>query len=349
MNKPIIIIDAFLCTETRINFFKDVLDSIKKLDIPILLISNTVIPLEIQQKVDYCIYDKTNNLFKYEYDSYDMAYLFFENDDFKYENYSLCKQKHGLSVLCNLTKSTLFAKLLGFDKFIHIEWDLVIHENDIEKIKILIDNFIRQNLKASFMYNFRNDSDLMEFPFHFWMCDLDFWIENFPLIYNEDDYLKFIISKNKNKKFQLAERFLYLAFEDKKDEIKLTPELIFLQKYFTNSDPNKIISNVNFEPPNGNGVFRGLSKVFHKGKLTGELVLVTWNSMNLEKDLTKYDISFKDNKQSEIHESNHGCWNLSRVNNFDYSCYPITLRTNHGFEKTYYNEHEITSFLIKYK
>jgi hypothetical protein len=345
MNKPIIIIDAFLNTDARKNFFKNALTSVKKLNIPILLISNTPIPLYVQTEVNFCIFDQTNNLFTYEYDSYDTSYLFFENDQFKYENYSLCKQKHGLSVLCNLTKSTVFAKQLGFNKFIHIEWDLAINDNDLQKISKLIDAFIDK--KAVFMYNFRDDRKLMEIPFHFWMCDLDFWLENYPLVYNEEDYLKFIVSKNNNKKFEIAERFLYLSFEEKMSHIHLIPEKTFLETFLPNSNANKIISHANFELPNTSGVFKGLSKVFYKGKLTGELVLFTWNSMNSDKDISQYEVEFADNHQSVTHETDHGCWNLSQVNNFNYSCFPITLKTNYGFSKIYNNEHEINSFFIK--
>jgi hypothetical protein len=179
------------------------------------------------------------------------------------------------------------------------------------------------------------------------MCDLDFWLENYPLVYNEEDYLKFIVSKNNNKKFEIAERFLYLSFEEKMSHIHLIPEKTFLETFLPNSNANKIISHANFELPNTSGVFKGLSKVFYKGKLTGELVLFTWNSMNSDKDISQYEVEFADNHQSVTHETDHGCWNLSQVNNFNYSCFPITLKTNYGFSKIYNNEHEINSFFIK--
>ena len=58
MNKAIIILDAFLYSQERIELFEKALKKIKQLDLPILLISNTVVSTNIQNEVEYFIYDK---------------------------------------------------------------------------------------------------------------------------------------------------------------------------------------------------------------------------------------------------------------------------------------------------
>lgn len=349
MSKPIIIIDAFLNSNDRINHFADVLINVKKLNLPILLISNSTIPIEIQNKVDYFIYDKQNALFEHEYDDYDMTFYWFENENFKYENYVESKQKHGLSVLCNLTKSCEFIKKLGYDKFIRFEWDFFIHDDDLITIKNLIHSFIINNENGFFITKTRDSSKGVqsEFAFHFWMTDLNFWFQNVPSILNEDDYEKFIFSKNKNKKFEIVERFLFLAFENVINKISTIEDDFFVTKLLPKSSTNKITSYANFSAPHSEGVFRGLSKVFSNNNLTEELVLFTRNINKSKKDLTEYHINFKDSNLNFTHITESLCWNMSPIANFNFSKFPITLKTNHGYEKTYHNVHDIKSFLIK--
>lgn len=346
MNKPIIIIDAFLGDQNRINFFHLVLNEIKKLKIPILLISNKAVPLDLQNKVDYFILDHQNILFLDDYDNIKNSFYWLENEKFKYENYVEARQKHGLSVLCNLTKSCDFVKNLGFNKFIHFEWDFLINNQDYKNIEFLINDFLNKNKKAVFLYNPQTTEKLQQFPFHIWMADLDFWYKNYPKIHNEKDYQNFIFTKNNNRNFEIAERVLYLAFENNINDIELIEESFFIKKIAPNSQTNFITSDANFDPPNSFGVFRGLSKVFKNGVLTGELVLFTWNRMNTEVDVTKYNIQFGNSIQNFEHKTNNQCWNSSYINGFDFSKFPITLKTNHGFEKVYKNVHDIKSFLI---
>ena len=135
MNKAIIIVDAFLYSKERIELFEKVLKKINQIDLPILLISNSTISESIQKQVDYFIYDKSNILFEYEYESYPFCNNFLATEHFIWEQHIDTKQKHGLSVLCNLTKAYDFATKQGFNKLIRLEWDFLIHEDDLNKIK----------------------------------------------------------------------------------------------------------------------------------------------------------------------------------------------------------------------
>jgi len=346
MNRAIIIIDAFLESQSRLELFKPVLENAKKIGLPILLISNSPVPNNIQREVDYFIYDKRNILFEDHYDSYPFCNFWFSDSNFTYEHHVFSKQKHGLSVLCNLTKCCNFAIDQGYNKFIRLEWDFLIHDKDFDTINNLIHDFIKSDKKGYFIFNPSNGEGLKDLPYHFWMVDLNFWNNKFPKIYNEQDYQNFIFNKNKNKKFEIAERVSYLAFENSLHELELINETEFLTKIAGNSSVNFVTSDVNFLPPSSSGVCRGLSKVYRNGSPTGELVLISWNRISKETDCVEYSIIFNNNVQNFKHETPYMCWNLSGVKEFDFNKFPITLKINNGFEKTYNSESEINSLFI---
>jgi hypothetical protein len=346
MNRGLIIIDAFLESESRLELFKPVLEKVKKLDLPILLISNSSVPKEIQNEVDYFIYDKRNILFEDSYDSYPFCNFWFKDQNFTYEHHVFSKQKHGLSVLCNLTKCCNFAIDQGYNKFIRVEWDFLINNKDFDNIYNLIHNFIKSDKKGYFIFNPSNGEGLKDLPYHFWMVDLDFWNKKFPKIYNEKDYQKFILQKNGHKKFEIAERVSYLAFEDSLNELELINETEFLTKIVGNSAVNFVTSDVNFLPPSSSGVCRGFAKVFRNGSATGELVLISWNRISKPTDYVDYSVIFNNSVQNFKHETPYMCWNLSGIKDFDFSKFPITLKMNNGFEKIYQSASEINSLFI---
>jgi len=346
MNKAIIIVDAFLDSQVKIEVFEKVLKKIKQIDLPILLISNSSISIDIQNQVDYFIYDKKNILFEYEYEIYPSSNYWIENENFKWQNYYFSKQKHGLSVLCNLTKSCDFVVKQGFNKFIRIEWDFLIHDDDFTTIKDLIYDFINNNKKAFFIVNNSNIHGEPELPYHFWMVDLNFWNEKFPKIYNETDYQNFIFNKNKNKKFEIAERFSYLTFKDSFSEMEFIDESDFLKKIVPNSSVNIIDSDINFSPPNGFGVKRALTKILKNEQVTGELIIITWNTMNKNIDINDYYITFDNKTQHIHHEVGYRNWIYSIVDGFDFSKFPLTLKVNNIFEKVYKTDLEIHSTII---
>lgn len=346
MNQAIIIIDAFLASPTRLELFKPVLEQIKKLELPILLISNSAVPIEIQKSVDYFIYDKQDLLFKDEYESYPFCNFWFKDQSFIYEHHVFTPQKNGLSVMCNLTKTCKFAIDQGFKKFIRFEWDFLLNDKDIPKIKSLIDDFIINNKKGYFIINHSNGEKLKDFPYHFWMVDLQFWNSKFPKIYNEKDYQNYIFNKTGNKKFVIAERVLYLSFENNHHEIELIEESKFLNEVVGNSSVNFVTSDVNFLPPSSSGVCRGFAKVYKDGSTTGQLVLISWNRLSKDTDYIEYSIMFQGSIQNYRHETPYMCWNLSGIKEFDFSKFPITLKMNNGFEKIYNSEKEINSLFI---
>ena len=346
MNKAIIILDVFLYSQERVEMFKNVLKKIKQLDLPILLISNAVVSTNIQNEVEYFIYDKKNILFEYEYESYPFCNSWVENESFRWEQHFNSKQKHGLSVLCNLTKSCNFAIEQGFNKFIRFEWDFLIHENDLNVIKNLIHDFINSDQKAFFILNPSNQQGEKELPYYFWMVDFDFWNKKFPKIYNEIDYQNFIFNKNKNKKFQIVERFSYFVFEDSFHEMSLMNQIDFYKKISPNSAIDTIATDTTFSLPNTVGINRGLTKIFKNGQFTGQILMMTRNRMNKNIDINDYYIAFNNQIQHIHHEVACQNWMYSIVEDFDFSKFPLTLNANNKFEIIYKTALEIPNIII---
>lgn len=349
MIDSIIIIDVYLNDDNRTKFLLETLDNFKKLGLPILLISNSIIPKEVQDKVDYIIYDKKNNLFVQDYDKYNELYFWFGVGDFFYENYEYNKQPHGLSVLCNLTKSVNFVKSLGFKNFIHFEWDFLINDNELDKLNKIIEMYNFKSYKGCFIYMPNNNWNMPEFPFHFWIVDIDFWLKYFPTIRDEDDYKRFIYKNNNNYNFENAERTVYLSFKNVLNELYLIDEDVFVKDMMKNSKFNSFTSNTGLHELNFNGVFRGFAKLHSDSKVQNKLVVLTWNRSNNDKITTEYTIEFGEKKIEIKHETELNCWVFNEISDFDFSKFPIKLKINSGFEKVYYSENDIKSNFIKKK
>jgi hypothetical protein len=339
MVKPIIIIDVFIDSDLKKDIFISNLEKFKQLDIPILLICNKPLTIEIQKSVDYVLFDNQNLLFQAEY-KYDINIyhtLSFENFTFKSEYWY--KQEHGLSVLCNLTKSVEFVKKLGFTKFIHFEWDYFIHDDDLKSIKNLIYDFLNKNSRAYFV-------NTTETTFYFWMVDIDFWIDKFPKILCEDDYKNYLGRLGFNKNFKKAEDVVFIAFKDFLKEHESINAYIFLKSFTPKSQLNLFTSDFNFGKPNLKSCFRGLCKVEKNEKLIDQLIIFTFNSGENEIVENLYTIKFDDKIQKFNHKLIKKQWRSNLIEEFQFYKFPIELQINEDFKKTYHSLEEINNKII---
>lgn len=345
MKDAIIIIDVFLNSQSKINIFEKFLKTIKKLNLPILIISNFEVPQRILNEVDYFLFSKENLLFTSSYDNYPGVHFFMEVGNMRYENHTYCTQKHGLSVLANLNKSYRFAQEIGFKKAIKIEWDFMISENDFMIAQSIINDFIHNNKRAYFVLNPKNCSGFLDIEGHFWLVDLKFWNDNFPKIYNEVDYQNYLSLINDENFFEIVERIMYLSLGVKlnPDEI-ITPDH-FYSSIFSSSITNNIISDHNFSLPSSDGVCRGLTKIKRNGVTTGELVLFIWNRDSNSTDNKSYTVEFNNKSINYNHSVEPGCWAFSNIP-FDVSEFPIFLKIENHFHGQYNSLNDIWCDLI---
>lgn len=343
--EAVIIIDVFLNSQTRIEIFQNVLKSIKKLNLPIILTSNYEVPQNILKEVDYFIYSKEDLLFSDSYEEYPGVHFFMELDYMRYENHTYCSQKHGLSVLVNLNKSYRFAEEIGFKKAIKIEWDFIISENDFCYWKSKIDDFLINDKRAFFVLNPSNCSGFKDIEGHFWIVDLKFWNQNFPKIYNENDYKRCLLKFNGNDKFfEIVERIMYLSIGTQlKKEETITPDEFF--ENLKTSKINAIISDNNFILPSSDGICRGLAKIKRDEKCTGEIVLFTWNRSSDKTDNKSYSIKFNNKTINLTHSVQPGHWSYNHIP-FNINEFPISLQMEDLFYKQYNSLNDIWCDLI---
>lgn len=343
INTPIIVLDCFIDDFEKEKLLLKNLDQFKKLNVPILLIANNPISLEIQKKINYLIFDKEDLLFNGDY-FYDLLlYHSIEYKEFKFKSEFWYKQEHGLSVLCNLTKAMNFVKKLDFTKFVHFEWDYFIDDADIVKIKEAITDFV-ENDKIVFLIKNKK-----EISFYFWMVDVDYWQAKFPQILKEEDYQNCLKTLKKDKLFQKVEDLFYIVFENllhTKDCIELDE---FKNKFVTESKLNLSVSDFNFSKPNTAYMFKGFAKIYKNDKLTNEIALLTINDKTEKTVETNYSIKINDENNCFKHLTDKDCWRIHIIHNFDKSKFPIQLKINDEFEKTYHSFDEITnSIYCKY-
>jgi hypothetical protein len=220
--KTILIIDAFIDDESDETTLNNFINSSRNIGGDILLMSNTNISKTIQDNVDYFFYDKRNQLFKEKYDNYKDINYYNLYDNFKVSNIFPHTQPHALSVLISLFRSVKIAKDLGYTHFYKMEYDARLGINTTKKIKQLNEDCIEKGKKGVF---YRDNQTFMNV--HYFLCEIDYFLNNFWNISCEEDYINFLQTNGNNRDFLLMEEFMC-------ENLKKL-------------DPNEIIVHRNFE------------------------------------------------------------------------------------------------------
>jgi hypothetical protein len=131
MKDEIIIINAYLNNLNKINLLKECIKQLRKTGIEIMLVSHSHIPEEIKPLVDYYLFDKNNTMITEWGD-----YWWWDNGHIHFRMRSLFA-KHSHAALTSLKNGVYFAKSLDKSFFHHIEYDTILSDKDIEKLKSL--------------------------------------------------------------------------------------------------------------------------------------------------------------------------------------------------------------------
>jgi len=199
---PILIVDAFFHDDYCLTTFKNYLGYVKKLNIPILLITNSNFDTSLVDDVDYIIYDSNNRLFNKKYNDIGNIVFYWYNEDYYISLGTPALQRHGLSVLSNLYRSTNFAKSLGYTHFYRIEYDCAL--DNVDNIKAVVDTVKNENKKGLIYVN-----EGKYVSYQIWYFELEYFTKYFPQINNEDDYGLAIKSFKSERDFISAEEFVY--------------------------------------------------------------------------------------------------------------------------------------------
>jgi FkbM family methyltransferase len=200
--KPIVIVDAFFHDAHCLTTFKSYLEFIKKLDVPIMLVTNSNFDTSLVDEVDYILYDSNNRLFKHPYTDIGNIIFYWSGEHHYISLGTPALQRHGLSVLSNIYHSTNLAKSLGYTHFYRIEYDCFIDK--IENVKAVIDTVEQHNKKGMVYLN-----ENRYISFQLWYFELEYFTKYFPKINNEDEYRAAKEVFNSERDFISAEEFIY--------------------------------------------------------------------------------------------------------------------------------------------
>ena len=289
--KSILILDAFITDEVDEKILNNFLDSSKSFGDDVLLMTNTKISKETQDKVDFLFYDKRNQLFTEKYDNYEYVNYYTKYPDFTIYNVFEHTQPHGLSVLISLFRSVKIAKNLGYTHFYKMEYDGVLGEETKNKIKELNDSCLSDNKKGVFFV--RKNQDYVGTEAHYFFCEVDYFLNNFWDISCEQDYINFLQTEKNNKDFLIMERFM---FENMK---KLDPNSIEIKddfvSYFSDTLWNSKASRVYLDKK-----YKECYTKFYINVDNSNQVILFSNNLKSNSAFRKIVVKFSDGTETEI-------------------------------------------------
>jgi len=298
--KTILILDAFIndeADETRLSNF---INSSRNIGGDILLMSNTNISKTIQEKVDYFFYDKRNQLFKEKYDNYEDINYYNLYDFFKVSNIFPHTQPHGLSVLISLFRSVKIAKDLGYTHFYKMEYDALLGENTINKIKQLNEDCVETGKKGVF---YLNEPTFMNV--HYFLCEIDYFLNNFCNISCEEDYINFLQTNGNNRDFLLMEEFMCENLK------KLNPNEIIVRSNFT-EEFSDTLWNSKHTRVYIDEKYKGCYTKFYLNQNNPDEIFIYGYNTKSQPTTRKVIVTFNDETTMEVIQEfdGHGVWNL---------------------------------------
>lgn len=136
--KSLFIIDTYPSTDIQKDLLRDCIERLKKTEFDIMVVSHLPIPKEIQEMVDYVIYDSDNSFLPGEMTPFFWVTLF--DNMFRVFN-----SGHTLAITRNMQNSLLMSKSLGYEFFYFMEYDVLFDEKDLTKLVDLKNEMVVNN------------------------------------------------------------------------------------------------------------------------------------------------------------------------------------------------------------
>jgi hypothetical protein len=118
--KDLVLITAYCPTDEQLEALEKCLESVKKTDCHILLVSHTHIPIHIQKKCNYYIYDYLNDV-SYDYNLF--GDNFFAVDNICIHSRFFQKSFYGFAIYRMFSIASQLAANFGYKNMHHIEYD----------------------------------------------------------------------------------------------------------------------------------------------------------------------------------------------------------------------------------
>lgn len=220
MNKKnIIIIGTYPNHPHKMEMLRECIERVKPLGYDILVVSHYPLPTDIQEMVDYVIYDKENTQMLYSCPEYS-----FVTNEFTLRKLSN-EGGHALSVVKNINNGVNYVNYLNYEFFFYIESDNLFGPEDLLKIEILKNSMFLE-LKKMLLFNPPIEKDSYE----------TLVFGGIPSYYCKEIRLPVIEEDFKGEKVSLERFFNYTHHQNDSSYYIINSSS---QEYFTNSEINK--------------------------------------------------------------------------------------------------------------
>ena len=211
-DKTVVIISSYPTTESTTKLTLDSIISAKEQGYEVILASHAKVPLELQEKANYVVYDHDNILTHHDF--YSLYWT--ETDRYKVDMNIKSENNdvyHGPAVYTNYRNAIGFAKELGYTNAICHNFDMDIVDENVYKELV---KGLKHN-KAVFNYNKAQEGDCLRTVL--FATRTDFFCKNFRVVETEQDYTtwKNDVGSGSNG----LENMFYYNLKDKLSEIKM--------------------------------------------------------------------------------------------------------------------------------
>lgn len=169
-NKKVVVISTYPNTDKNEQILNECIDRFSSTDYDIIVVAHYPIPVYIQEKVSYVIYDKENTMMSYE----DTPTWYCNADTFFTRVFS---NGHIFTVAKNMINGIGLANQLGYDFFLYIEADNIFSDNDFDRINNLRQLMFDDNKKMIF-FNPMIEGDLASYESLIFAGVPSFFVEN---------------------------------------------------------------------------------------------------------------------------------------------------------------------------
>lgn len=206
--KKAIIIDTYPNTKEHLDCLEECIGKLKDKGYDLIVTSHLPIPVNIQNNINYMVYDTNNmllpkNMSPYRWVSTDAFFLKIE------------KNGHSVAICRNMNNGISLVKSLGYEFFIFMEADNIIHEEDFNRFEIIrMDMF--ENEKEMFFFKYKQGGDDAYETLIFGGTP-HYFIEKAMLPLNADAYVEWIsnfVSKDGIFGSRTLEHSFYCKFDD---------------------------------------------------------------------------------------------------------------------------------------
>jgi hypothetical protein len=217
--KDIIIIGTYPDHPKKMDMLRECIERVRPLGYDILVVSHYPIPTDIQEMVDYVIYDKENTQMLYSCPEYT-----FGTNEFNLRKFST-EGGHALSVVKNINNGINYVNYLRYEFFFYMECDNHFSYDDLLKIEILKNSMFMEN-KNMLLFNPPVEKDSYETLLFGGIPS--YYCGNIHLPITEEDF--------KGERVSL-ERIFYLTHNKMESSFYIINSSC--KEYFLNSEMNK--------------------------------------------------------------------------------------------------------------